>query len=482
MPKSFQSSLALQFLAATFARRLPMAPLRLPCLFATVRRGESGDSTRQRAALFPVPAGCHTRYPPPPYTFLAVSTIIDIFNSLVPDEARGQGSAAVMLHHHAGDVVQACLLSDDVTKHVLTMGGATTSDMEKKSCQGKPCMADLLPEVSVADAVRLCSTARSALLAAVRMRMLDMCAHHPTCTNLNTDCGLNPSFPIAGIDASVAATILRRVAQLTAQWAGELFNKFDGVSKNGLEAMRQLVDSGGWPEPRGTNSNPVLFQPVVWANAWLPFDVGTARKDQLWPYGLTLTKIAAGRFRNNKIRTLTIKEGIISSYDPSYIPTNQRRESSTCSILQMPLEALRERFVITAASTLHTQPDLAEVGAVSDVTKFTISGRANFFEGKPVTEQTVEISFEKTPDQDYDILEWKAFICAMHMATVQVSFAAQSNPAAAAHLVIDSCRYLLASGGTTGSVALSRLADVKSAPMLEAGRLLAVARRAAPAV
>jgi hypothetical protein len=387
-----------------------------------------------------------------------------------------------MLHHHAGDVVQACLLSDDVTMKFLTMGGAGSSDNEKKSCQFKPCMADLLPEASVAHNVRLCSTLRNALLTAVRTRMLDMCAKHPTCTDLKTNCGLNPSYPIAGIDANLAATILRRVAQLTAQWAGELFKKFDGVSKNGLEAVRRLVDSGGWPEPPGSSSNPVLFQSVAWANAWLPFDVGTGRVDQLWPYGLTLTKIAAGMFRNNKIRTLTMKEGIISSYDPSYIPTNQRRDPSTCSIQQMPLEALRERFVITAASTLHTQPDLAEGVAVSDVTKFTISGRANFFEGKPVADQTVEISFEKTPDQSYDSTEWRAFICAMHMATIQASFTAQSNPAAAAHLVVASCRWLLASGGTTGSVALSRLADVKSLPMLEAGRRLAEARRAAPAV
>ena len=321
---------------------------------------------------------------------------------------------------------------------------------------------------AVNDAVRRCASARAALLAAVRRRMTEMCQQRQTCTNLNTDCGLQPSLPITGVDAQLAATSLRRVAELTATSARNLFEKFDDVSKNGLEALKQLVSSGGWPEKPGTPPNPMLFQPATWAPAWLPYDVGTGDKDQVFPYSLTLTKIGAGVLIADRIRTLTIKGGVIFSYDPSKIPANIKRNAETCSPMTMPEAALRTQLVITADSTL--QPDLKHVADLAQMTTFTITGRAVVLDGKPVAARAAEISFRKTPGETYTFNHWRSFICAMHIAIVQASVAAQSDPAKAASLVVKKCEYLL-TRGTTNSVALSRLTDdKKSASLLRAGK------------
>ena len=465
--------------------------------------------------------------PPPPPFVLGANTIITIFNSLVPDNARGMGADISMLHYSAGDVVYACLTSDKMTTFVLQKGGAAKSEIERAKCKDYPCMADLLPKVAVDDAVKRCAAAREKLLKAANDLVWGGGYVKAPCTNLARDCNVAPSREIPGFDAQLATASLRRLAEETGAAAAELFDKFDSFSKEGVAGLKRLiVDQKGWPfgaekdyydggRASVPKANPILFRDSAWARAWMPLEIGssnTKSKNILWPYPVELTKVEAGRFVTDKIRAITLDDfGVLRTYDMDKAGQVLRDPQSCAAIKDMPEEALRGVMIIDAQSTFHTanprwneienektgeqkhaEPqDLATAQGRVDLTglrSFTVSGLMTYSDGKKLARPArAELHFRLREIRSVDAegtpmfqviggppiqdKAWPALVCALHITVVQASMAALVNPPLAANtLVHDSCRkYFYESDH---GKALKRLSAFASKPMLEQGQLL----------
>lgn len=500
-------------------------------------------ATADNAALYHVVFGPRdkTSFPPfedgtpiaaVPLTYGA-NTIITIFNSLVPDNARGMGSDIAMLHYPAGDVVYACLSSNKMTEFVLRKGGAAKSEQEQTKCIDYPCLADLLPPATVTDAVQRCAAARKKLLKAAND--LVWAAGKPgdyvkaPCTNLAKDCNVAPSRDIPGFDSQLATASLRRLAEETGAAARELFDKFDSYSKEGVSGLKRLiVDQKGWPygpvkdyydgarlvQPK---ANPMLWKDNTWARAWMPLEIGSSNaksKNILWPYPVELLKVEAGRLVTDKIRAITLDDfGVLRTYDMTKAGQIMRDPQSCAAIKDMPEEALRGEMIIDAQSTFHTEnprwnhieneatgqqkheepQDLATAQGkvvLTDLRSFKVSGLMTYSDGKKLARPArAELHFRLREIRSVDhgvpmftviggpvIREkaWPALVCALHVTVVQASMAALVTPQLADKRVHNSCRHFLVA--SDNGLALQRLAALASKPMLEEGERLQYGR------